>query len=159
VPIEAKPIFRPDVVRLPLLGFSLPEQVAQRRENLKKKRTDKTQGHTLQPACSSRDLASLDFEIYVHSESAGGTAVRSAVTSYRLVSNVLGPRGSRTHEKRLGVRACPFRSSCNATPLYCTNPKCTGTRQCVSGRGMLFTRLPRTQSRERLGDTTDGRKR
>jgi hypothetical protein len=36
VPVEAKPIFRPDVVRLPLLGFSLPEQVAQRREKLKK---------------------------------------------------------------------------------------------------------------------------
>jgi hypothetical protein len=36
VPVEAKPIFRPDVVRLPLLGFSLPEQVAQRREKLTK---------------------------------------------------------------------------------------------------------------------------
>ena len=36
MPVEAKPIFRPDVVRLPLLGFSLPEQVAQRREKLKK---------------------------------------------------------------------------------------------------------------------------
>ena len=36
MPVEAKPIFRPDVVRLPLLGFSLPEQVAQQREKLKK---------------------------------------------------------------------------------------------------------------------------
>jgi hypothetical protein len=36
VPVEAKPIFRPDVVRLPLLGFNLPEQVAQWREKLKK---------------------------------------------------------------------------------------------------------------------------
>jgi hypothetical protein len=36
VPVEAKPIFRPDVVRLPLLGFNLPEQVTQRREKLKK---------------------------------------------------------------------------------------------------------------------------
>jgi Eco57I restriction-modification methylase/Putative RNA methylase family UPF0020 len=36
VPVEAKPIFRPDVVRLPLLGFSLPEQVAHQREKLKK---------------------------------------------------------------------------------------------------------------------------
>jgi hypothetical protein len=36
VPVEDQPIFRLDVVRLPLLGFSLPEQVAQRREKLKK---------------------------------------------------------------------------------------------------------------------------
>jgi hypothetical protein len=36
VPVEAKPIFRPDVVRLPLLGFSLPEQVTHQREKLKK---------------------------------------------------------------------------------------------------------------------------
>jgi hypothetical protein len=35
VPVEAKPIFRPDVLRLALLGFSLPEHVAQRREKLK----------------------------------------------------------------------------------------------------------------------------
>ncbi len=36
MPVEAKPIFRPDVVRLPLLGFGLPELVAQWREKLKK---------------------------------------------------------------------------------------------------------------------------
>jgi hypothetical protein len=36
VPVEAKPIFRPDVVRLPLLGFNLPDQAAQRREKPKK---------------------------------------------------------------------------------------------------------------------------
>ena len=27
MPLGAKPIFRPDVLRLPLLGFKLPEQV------------------------------------------------------------------------------------------------------------------------------------
>jgi len=36
VPVEAKPIFRPDAIRLPILGFSLPEQVAQRRSKLEK---------------------------------------------------------------------------------------------------------------------------
>jgi hypothetical protein len=36
VPVEAKPIFRPDVIRLPLLGFSLPEHVAQLRPKLEK---------------------------------------------------------------------------------------------------------------------------
>ena len=36
MPVEAKPIFRPDVIRLPILGFALPEQVTKRRENLKK---------------------------------------------------------------------------------------------------------------------------
>jgi hypothetical protein len=36
VPVEAKPIFRPDVLRLPVLGFNLPEHVAQRRQNLQK---------------------------------------------------------------------------------------------------------------------------
>jgi Eco57I restriction-modification methylase len=36
VPVEAKPIFRPDVIRLPLLGFSLPESVIQRRPKLEK---------------------------------------------------------------------------------------------------------------------------
>ena len=36
MPVEAKPIFRPDVIRLPILGFSLPEQVAQLRPKLKK---------------------------------------------------------------------------------------------------------------------------
>ncbi|MFI5455560.1 MAG: Eco57I restriction-modification methylase domain-containing protein [Isosphaerales bacterium] len=36
MPVEAKPIFRPDVIRLPILGFSLPEQVAQRRAKLEK---------------------------------------------------------------------------------------------------------------------------
>jgi hypothetical protein len=35
MPVEAKPIFRPDVLRIPLLGLSVPEQVAQRREKLK----------------------------------------------------------------------------------------------------------------------------
>jgi hypothetical protein len=36
VPVEAKPIFRPDVIRLPILGFSLPEPVLQRRPKLEK---------------------------------------------------------------------------------------------------------------------------
>ena len=36
MPVEAKPIFRPDVIRLPLLGFSLPEHVAQLRPKLEK---------------------------------------------------------------------------------------------------------------------------
>jgi hypothetical protein len=36
VPVETKPIFRPDVIRLPLLVFTLPEQVARRREKVKK---------------------------------------------------------------------------------------------------------------------------
>jgi len=36
VPVEAKPIFRPDVIRLPILGFSLPEQVAGCRPKLEK---------------------------------------------------------------------------------------------------------------------------
>ncbi len=36
MPVEAKPIFRPDVIRLPILGFSLPEQVARCRPKLKK---------------------------------------------------------------------------------------------------------------------------
>ena len=34
MPVEAKPIFRPDVIRLPILGFSLPESVLQRRPKL-----------------------------------------------------------------------------------------------------------------------------
>jgi hypothetical protein len=36
VPVEAKPIFRPDVIRLPLFGLSLPEHVAQLRPKLEK---------------------------------------------------------------------------------------------------------------------------
>ena len=36
MPVEAKPIFRPDAIRLPILGFSLPEQVVQRRTKLEK---------------------------------------------------------------------------------------------------------------------------
>ncbi len=36
MPVEAKPIFRPDVIRLPVLGFSLPESVVERRSNLEK---------------------------------------------------------------------------------------------------------------------------
>ena len=36
VPVEAKPIFRPDVIRLPVLGFSLPESVVKRRPKLQK---------------------------------------------------------------------------------------------------------------------------
>jgi len=36
VPVEAQPIFRPDAIRLPILGFSLPEPVAQRRTKLEK---------------------------------------------------------------------------------------------------------------------------
>ena len=36
MPVEAKPIFRPDVIRLPILGFSLPESVLQRRPKLEK---------------------------------------------------------------------------------------------------------------------------
>jgi len=36
VPVEAKPIFRPDVIRLPILGFSLPEAVVQRRPKLER---------------------------------------------------------------------------------------------------------------------------
>jgi hypothetical protein len=36
VPVEAKPIFRPDVIRLPILGFSLPESVVERRPKLEK---------------------------------------------------------------------------------------------------------------------------
>jgi hypothetical protein len=36
VPVEAKPIFRPDVLRLPLMGFKVPEQVTQKREKLTK---------------------------------------------------------------------------------------------------------------------------
>jgi hypothetical protein len=36
VPVEAKPILRPDVIRLPLLGFSLPEHVANLRPKLEK---------------------------------------------------------------------------------------------------------------------------
>jgi hypothetical protein len=29
VPVEAKPIFRPDVIRLPILGFGLPGKTSQ----------------------------------------------------------------------------------------------------------------------------------
>ena len=36
MPVEAKPIFRPDAIRLPILGFSLPDHVAQRRSKLEK---------------------------------------------------------------------------------------------------------------------------
>jgi hypothetical protein len=36
VPVEAKSIFRPDVIRLPLLGFRLPEQIARLRPKLEK---------------------------------------------------------------------------------------------------------------------------
>jgi hypothetical protein len=36
VPVEAKPVFRPDVSRLPLFGFRLPEQVAHLRPKLEK---------------------------------------------------------------------------------------------------------------------------
>jgi hypothetical protein len=36
VPVEAKPIFRPDVIRLPLLGFSLPEHVGRLRPKLER---------------------------------------------------------------------------------------------------------------------------
>jgi hypothetical protein len=36
VPVEAKPIFRPDVIRLPILGFSLPDSVLLRRPKLEK---------------------------------------------------------------------------------------------------------------------------
>ena len=36
MPVEAKPIFRPDVIRLPLLGFSVPDHVAQLRPKLEK---------------------------------------------------------------------------------------------------------------------------
>jgi hypothetical protein len=36
VPVEAKPISRPEVVRLPLLRFSLPEQVTHLRPKLEK---------------------------------------------------------------------------------------------------------------------------
>jgi hypothetical protein len=36
VPVEAKPIFRPDVIRLPILGFSLPEPVLGQRPKLEK---------------------------------------------------------------------------------------------------------------------------
>jgi hypothetical protein len=34
--MEAKSIFRPDVLRLPILGFSLPEPVVQRRPKVEK---------------------------------------------------------------------------------------------------------------------------
>jgi hypothetical protein len=36
VPVEAKPIFRPDAIRLPMLGFTLPESVLQHRPELEK---------------------------------------------------------------------------------------------------------------------------
>jgi hypothetical protein len=36
VPVEAKPIFRPDVIRLPMLGISLPEAVLGHRPKLEK---------------------------------------------------------------------------------------------------------------------------
>ena len=36
MPVEAKPIFRPDVIRLPLLGFSLPEHIGRLRPKLEK---------------------------------------------------------------------------------------------------------------------------
>ena len=36
MPVESKPIFRPDVIRLPILGFTLPEHIARRRQNLQK---------------------------------------------------------------------------------------------------------------------------
>ncbi len=36
MPVQAKPIFRPDVLRLPMLGFALPESVLQRRPKLEK---------------------------------------------------------------------------------------------------------------------------
>jgi hypothetical protein len=36
VPVEAKPIFRPDAIRLPILGFTLPESVLERRPKLEK---------------------------------------------------------------------------------------------------------------------------
>ena len=36
VPVEAKPIFRPDVIRLPVLGFGLPESVLERRPKLER---------------------------------------------------------------------------------------------------------------------------
>ncbi len=36
MPVEAKPIFRPDVIRLPILGFSLPESVLLLRPKLQK---------------------------------------------------------------------------------------------------------------------------
>jgi hypothetical protein len=36
VPVESKPIFRPDVIRLPILGLNLPEETARRRQNLQK---------------------------------------------------------------------------------------------------------------------------
>ncbi len=36
MPVEAKPIFRPDVIRLPILGFTLPESVLERRPKLEK---------------------------------------------------------------------------------------------------------------------------
>ena len=29
MPVEAKPIFRPDVIRLPILGFNLPGKTSQ----------------------------------------------------------------------------------------------------------------------------------
>jgi hypothetical protein len=36
VPVESKPIFRPDVIRLPILGFALSDQVASRRQSIQK---------------------------------------------------------------------------------------------------------------------------
>jgi hypothetical protein len=36
LPVEARPIFRPDVLRLPVLGFVLPEAVLQRRPKLER---------------------------------------------------------------------------------------------------------------------------
>jgi hypothetical protein len=36
LPVEAKPIVRPDVICVPVLGFSLPESVIQRRPKLEK---------------------------------------------------------------------------------------------------------------------------
>ena len=36
MPVEAKPIFRPDVIRLPILGFSLPNEVVQHRPRVEK---------------------------------------------------------------------------------------------------------------------------
>jgi hypothetical protein len=36
VPVAAKPIFRPDVIRLPLLGFRLREHVVQLRPKLER---------------------------------------------------------------------------------------------------------------------------
>jgi hypothetical protein len=36
VPVEAKPIFRPDVIRLPILGYTPPESVSRGRAKLGK---------------------------------------------------------------------------------------------------------------------------